>query len=319
MKVKTEQYDVGVIVARFQVAELHPAHVDLIESVCAQHGKVLLFLGLSEVKSTRNNPLDFEARKQMVNEVFPDVLTLYIKNEPTNEGWSQHLDELVQDQLTPSQSAVLYGSRDSFLPAYSGRFPTRELDQEVWVSGTELRKHNASKSAKASVDWRRGAMWAAFNRYPTPFPTVDVALFNDDRSKVLLAKRRNESLYRYVGGFVQPGESLEQAVSREAREETGLEISPAVYIRSLPVDDWRYRDEEDGIVTSFFVCQVIFGSPKPGDDLAGGELRWFVVDDLEEGMVVVSHRPLRTAMIDWLSERKHTARAAAFEKAGTTE
>ena len=48
MKPKTNpSTDVGIIVGRFQVDELHDAHVDLIQYVFDQHPKVIIFLGLS--------------------------------------------------------------------------------------------------------------------------------------------------------------------------------------------------------------------------------------------------------------------------------
>ena len=71
MQVKTDSYDVGVIVGRFQVPELHPGHIDLIQTVCDAHDKVVIFLGLSPLMVTRENPLDFESRKQMILAKFP--------------------------------------------------------------------------------------------------------------------------------------------------------------------------------------------------------------------------------------------------------
>jgi bifunctional NMN adenylyltransferase/nudix hydrolase len=53
------------------VPELHDAHKDLIETVCDKHDKVIIFLGLSPLMVTRENPLDFESRKQMILEQFP--------------------------------------------------------------------------------------------------------------------------------------------------------------------------------------------------------------------------------------------------------
>ena len=71
MKTKEVRADVGVLVGRFQVPNLHPGHIELIQSVCEAHSKVLIFLGLAPTKATRNNPLDFESRKHMILEKFP--------------------------------------------------------------------------------------------------------------------------------------------------------------------------------------------------------------------------------------------------------
>jgi len=67
----TKPSDVGVIVGRFQVNELHDAHTDLITSVLNKHDRVLLFLGNSIIRNTLNNPLDYRARRAMIAEKFP--------------------------------------------------------------------------------------------------------------------------------------------------------------------------------------------------------------------------------------------------------
>ena len=57
VKPKVEpKYDVGVIIGRFQVPELHQAHLDLIQAACNAHDKVIIFLGLSPLMVTQENP-----------------------------------------------------------------------------------------------------------------------------------------------------------------------------------------------------------------------------------------------------------------------
>lgn len=295
MKLKDDvEYDVGVMVARFQVPELHAAHKDLIETVCKAHDKVLIFLGLSEAKVTRENPLDYQARRQMIQAEFPDVEVFYVPDRPSDNVWSEHLDQQIAHHVTPSQSAVLYGGRDSFIEHYVGKYPVRELIQDVWMSGTEMRKAIARKSTKASPEFRAGVVWAAYGRFPTCYPTVDVAVFNEQEDSILLGRKADETLYRLIGGFADPkSPSFEADARREVKEEAGISITDPVYVGSFSIDDWRYRNEVDKIKTLLFRAKLMAGRPKPDDDIA--EVRWFHTVDLNPLDVVENHRRLVAA------------------------
>ncbi len=290
-KVQKPSADVGVIIGRFQVHELHAAHIDLIQSVCAEHEKVVVFLGLSPLMVTQNNPLDYESRKQMIQERFPSVIILYVNDSFSDVAWSEALDAQLKPILNPGQTVVLYGSRDSFISHYHGKHPTQELIQEVYVSGSESRK-TISKKVKASPDFRAGVIWAAYNQYPKCYPTVDVAIFNEDYTKLLLARKPKEDKYRFVGGFADPkSTSYEADARREVAEETGLEVTDPKYIGSFLIADWRYKNEVDKIKTMFFVTKVVFGRPQANDDIC--EVRWFdynphVISD----NVISTHVPL---------------------------
>ena len=68
--------------------------------------------------------------------------------------------------------------------------------------------------------------------YPQVTPAVIVLIEKDD--EILLAKHieRNNDIYTCLAGFVEPGESSEQAVIREIREEVGIEVQNIRYITS---------------------------------------------------------------------------------------
>lgn len=297
MKTASKQFDVGVIVGRFQTDKLHRGHIDLIQHVCDAHEKVVIFLGVSPLWATRNNPLDFQSRKQMLQAEFPDVVINYIEDMASDAKWSTALDRQVSRVVAPSQSAVLYGSRDSFIPYYSGRYETRELEPEQVYSASEERRRIAAGNTRATADFRAGVIWATQNRYPAGLPTVDIAIVEGD--KLLLARKPNEDHLRFPGGFFDPTRdtSLEDTAIREAREETTLEVSSPVFVGSTVVDDWRYRSEVDKIVTSLFVVERTAGSPKPEDDIA--ETRW--VDWRGSNVTLVNeHKPLGAMLYNYL-------------------
>lgn len=283
--------EVGVIVGRFQSPYLHEAHVELIKSVCATHEKVIIFLGLSPLKGTFNHPLDFESRKQMITREFPDVIVVYIKDVPCDALWSQNLDRQIRDLVAPRQKVTLYGSRDSFIPYYSGEFKTQELVSSRIISATSIRQKAASKVID-SPKFRAGVVWGVANRYPTVFTTVDICIFNEDKTQVLLGKKPNEAKYRFIGGFSDVNsESFEEDARREVYEEVQIELSDLTYRGSALIDDWRFRKECDKIKTLFFTGIYSYGKVTPSDDIA--EAKWFSLDELKNGDVIVDeHKTL---------------------------
>lgn len=287
----THDEDVGVIVGRFQVHELHQAHKDLISTVCAKHPRVLVFLGMSPLKSTKSNPLDYTSRAMVIKDVFPEVDVFYIHDTPSDQAWSKNLDKQIEANTGANHKVVLYGSRDSFISHYEGRYPVRELVPEVMVSGTEIRK-SISRKVMNSTEFRAGAIWATQQAYDSAIPTVDIAIFNDDCTKLLMARKPGENKLRFVGGFATPNsESFEEDAQREAREETGgCEFSPMVYVGSAKINDWRYRAESAKIKTTLFATRLLFGTPKASDDIE--HLEWIEVKKLSDDMVVPEHHIL---------------------------
>ncbi len=280
-------YDIGVIVGRFQVHELHPGHIQLVENVMARHRRVVVLLGVSPTLVTRNNPLDFVTRKEMLLQRFPNISVLAIPDMPSDHDWSIELDKRLREAC-PVGSVLLYGGRDNFIRYYSGHFDTADLGEFGVFSGTEIRKE-VSREVKSSADFRAGVIFAAYNQYTRVYPTVDVAVVRED--KVLLGRKPHEHSFRFVGGFTDAtDDSYEVAAKREAMEETGLELGNVRYAGSAKIDDWRYRNEEDKIITLFFIADYIQGNAEANDDIA--MLRWFSRAELNDELVVAEHRPL---------------------------
>lgn len=77
------------------------------------------------------------------------------------------------------------------------------------------------------------------HHYPRISPCVIVAIYkNTDTAQILLAKHHhNSQTYGLISGFMEVGESCEDAIIREVKEETGLTIKNIRYIGSQP---WPY-------------------------------------------------------------------------------
>jgi NAD+ diphosphatase len=70
--------------------------------------------------------------------------------------------------------------------------------------------------------------------YPRISPAVIVAVVRGDRLLLARAQRFPTGFYSVLAGFAEPGETLEQCVQREVREETGIEVKNIRYFGSQP-------------------------------------------------------------------------------------
>ena len=117
--------------------------------------------------------------------------------------------------------------------------------------------------------------------YPTrPYLAVSAAIFRDGR--VLIVRRAQppaHGLYTLPGGTVELGETLEQAVTREVREETGLEIEPlsVAGYRQMIARDSTGQVERHYVILPF-AARWVAGEISLNEELA--EARWLLPAEL---------------------------------------
>ncbi len=100
---------------------------------------------------------------------------------------------------------------------------------------------------------------------PTPFLTVDgiIKIFKPEFKGIVLIKRKNPPLgFALPGGFVDYGEKVEEALIREMKEETNLDIKVE---KLLGIYSNPKRDPRLHTASAVFVCNA-FDMPKAGDD-----------------------------------------------------
>jgi bifunctional NMN adenylyltransferase/nudix hydrolase len=291
---------IGVIIARFQTPYLHDGHKALVEAVQGKHGKTVIVLGVSPVLGSRKNPLDFPTREKMIKNDYPDVVVLPLSDHPLDTKWSANLDMMLANTF-PGAAFSLYGSRDSFINYYTGKNRVIELPPSGGYSATEIREAVKEKIMN-SVEFRSGIIYAYGNTYLKVYPTVDIAVFRNNKLELLLGKKDNDQKWRLIGGFSDPtDESYEAAALRELHEECGnIEVSEMKYEGSFRVNDWRYRNENDKIITSLFSTEYIAGQAVGGDDIA--EVKWFtlasVMEMMTANLTAVEHTPQLTRLIE---------------------
>jgi NAD+ diphosphatase len=118
---------------------------------------------------------------------------------------------------------------------------------------------------------RRRCPVCGLMQFPRTDPAVTMLVRADDRC--LLSRRRGapENRWSALAGFVEPGESLEEAVVREAREETGVEVVAVEYVASQP---WPFPAALMIGFWAFADPAVVLGALEPDlEELV--EVRWF--------------------------------------------
>jgi NAD+ diphosphatase len=130
--------------------------------------------------------------------------------------------------------------------------------------------------------------------HPRTDPVVIMLVHDGDRAILGRQAHWPPGRYSALAGFVEPGESLEEAVAREVREETGAHVDEIAYRSSQP---WPFP----GSLMLGFVARWTSGEPAIGD----GELedvRWFTREEIASGSVKLPPRQAiaRRLIEDWL-------------------
>jgi len=269
---------VGVIVGRFQCAELTTGHKELIEFVEKQkHNQILIVLGIAGTPCTHNNPLHYTARVAMMRETHPQFIYMPLHDNPCDIIWSKQLDQIIEMAFPYTTNITLYGSRDSFKKCYHGKFNVTEFQPKTYSDATKEREKYGS-SVGFSKDYRHGVIYGAHQKFPTMYQTIDILIFKKlseyivDCEVVVGTKKVYGDKYLFPGGFVDPfrDENLIDTCYHETLEETNLSLNKdsIKYIGSFVVDDYRYKREKDKIMTHvhYVVCSDM-STLSAGDDL----------------------------------------------------
>ncbi len=131
--------------------------------------------------------------------------------------------------------------------------------------------------------------------YRNPTPTVDIILQRD--SKVLMIRRKKDPFKGQLalpGGFVNEGETVEDAMKREAVEETSFEVEP---FDILGVYSDPKRDPRKHVMTVVFVGIIVGGSAKAGDDAAS--IEWSEPGEVEKQQIAFDHATILRDYRKW--------------------
>ena len=136
--------------------------------------------------------------------------------------------------------------------------------------------------------------------YKNPIPTVDIII--QMNSRILLVKRKNEPFRGYMaipGGFVNEGETVEDAAKREVKEETSLNIE---LIDILGVYSDPKRDPRGHNMSTVFIGKIStirngrIEAFAPDDAL---ELQWMDLKMIPDEKFEFDHKNILKDYLEW--------------------
>jgi len=134
------------------------------------------------------------------------------------------------------------------------------------------------------------------DRFKNPIPTVDIIIELKGSRGIVLIERKNPPLgWAIPGGFVDYGETLEEAAIREALEETSLKVKLKCQLHSYsnPARDPRFHT-----ISTLFAAEAD-GIPKAKDDAKG--IGIFKEDNLPQPLAF-DHKEILKDYFRWKRE-----------------
>ena len=229
----------------------------------------------------------------------PDSADLKFLEVPlTNELYLGSLDgqQCYAAALKPD-STINSNFKLKNLRALFGKIP----DDIIWIAGRanqlinwHLTHRYCGKCGQETVDKvdERAKICPSCNNinYPRLSPAVIVAVVKDDQILLARNKRFKLPFYSVLAGFVEPGESLEECVKREIKEEVGIDVKNVRYFDSQP---WPFPDS---LMIGFIANYAEGEISVDGSEII--EAAWFSRGNLPHIPPKIS---IARQLIDWFS------------------
>ncbi|MGH7369075.1 MAG: NAD(+) diphosphatase, partial [Candidatus Rokuibacteriota bacterium] len=129
-----------------------------------------------------------------------------------------------------------------------------------------------SPTRVASAGWVRRCPDCRASHFPRTDPVVIMLAIHGDRALLGRNRRRAGARFSCLAGFVEPGETLEEAVRREVREEAGIRCGRVRYLAAQP---WPFPSS---LMIGFLAEALTEEITVDAEELA--EARWFSRDEV---------------------------------------
>jgi 8-oxo-dGTP diphosphatase len=117
--------------------------------------------------------------------------------------------------------------------------------------------------------------------------TIVVAVIQNEKGEILIVQRNEpetplvHNKWEFVGGKIEFGETPEEAVIREAKEETGVKIEIIKLLPKAFSHCWNLRNKNLHILILSYLCKIVSGTPQIGIDPKIKNLKFIGSNDIE--------------------------------------
>jgi len=327
------KYDYIIFINRFQ--PFHLGHKKVIKEALAQAKNVILLVASSYTPRAINNPWSFKERKKFIRSSFTkkenkNIIIYPLKDHLYKElSWIRSIQKVVKNitKKIPNPKIALLTHKKS---SYAKYFPTcqkietleyfitsKEI-REAYFEDKEYKKYLPKKVAWFLEEFKNSKEYKILKQeylfikeykkkwecapYEPIFVTVDAIVIQ--AGHLLLIKRKNypgKGVMAFAGGFVEPNEKLEDAMLRELKEETKIDVSKALLRQSITknrVFDDPNRSLRGRIITHAYVIELRgnkLAKIKGADDAK--EAKWVALADIKSQNMFEDHYYILEAML----------------------
>lgn len=257
----------------------HKFHNEFIPDKTPRPDDIVFHFNANGVLAKKGNPIGLPRRKNLKK----DYPMIYIFGIDDIDCYMVKADRIDPEDLEDADQYEYFGMstiRQSGLPKYLIFMVVSACHLAHWYRDDKYCGRCGTELVWAKDERALDCPHCGRRIYPRINPAVIVGVTNGD--KIILTKYANRPFqdYALIAGFVEFGETVEQCVRREVKEEVGVNIKNIRYYKSQP---WGFADD---VLMGFF-CDL---DGDPSITLQRSELRigkWFSRDE-----VVLQHNDL---------------------------